>query len=197
MVLLLFAVMAFAKSGWPETGDRRSAADWFSPAGLTLSRVHRRPVRVDLRLLGMGHRADRQRGVQGRREDPGPSGAAVRRVDPADLPAGRRRDPDVRRASATEGLGLGNEETSDNVFGALAEPVMGEPLHLLLFLAVLASSAASLITTFLPTSRTMLAMAHLQGAARHGSPPSTPRHLTPSLRDGHRGRRRRRCSTPC
>ena len=30
----------------------------------------------------------------------------------------------------TEGLGLGNEEISDNVFGALAEPVMGTPLNL-------------------------------------------------------------------
>ena len=42
----------------------------------------------------------------------------------------------------TEGLGLGNEEISDNVFGALAEPVMGTPWNNLLFLAVLASSAA-------------------------------------------------------
>jgi amino acid transporter len=58
----------------------------------------------------------------------------------------------------TEGIGLGNEETTDNVFGALAEPVMGSLLGLLLFLAVLASSAASLMTTFLPPSRTMLAM---------------------------------------
>ena len=40
----------------------------------------------------------------------------------------------------TEGLGLGNEEISDNVFGALAEPVMGTPWNNLLFLAVLASS---------------------------------------------------------
>ena len=29
----------------------------------------------------------------------------------------------------TEGLGLGNEEISDNVFGALAEPVMGTPVE--------------------------------------------------------------------
>ena len=57
-----------------------------------------------------------------------------------------------------EGLGLANEEIADNVFGALARPVLGQPLDLVLFLAVLASSAASLITTFLPTSRTMLAM---------------------------------------
>ena len=57
-----------------------------------------------------------------------------------------------------EGLGLANEETSDNVFAALAEPVMGSWLSLLLFLAVLASSAASLQTTFIPASRTLLAM---------------------------------------
>lgn len=47
----------------------------------------------------------------------------------------------------TDGLGLGNEDTADNVFGALAEPVMGRWAALLLFLAVLASSAASLQTT--------------------------------------------------
>ena len=58
----------------------------------------------------------------------------------------------------TEGLGLANEETSDNVFGALAEPVMGSWPSLLLFLAVLASSAASLQSTFIPASRTLLAM---------------------------------------
>lgn len=58
----------------------------------------------------------------------------------------------------TEGLGLGNEETSDNVFGALAEPVLGRWAALLLFLAVLGSSAASLQTTFLPPARTLLAM---------------------------------------
>jgi amino acid transporter len=59
----------------------------------------------------------------------------------------------------TEGLGLGNPETSDNVFAALAGPVMGPGLASLLFLAVVASSASSLQTTFLPPARTLLAMA--------------------------------------
>lgn len=63
----------------------------------------------------------------------------------------------------TEGHGLGNPETSDNVFAALAEPVLGG-LAILLFLAVLASSASSLQTTFLPPSRTMLAMATYRAA---------------------------------
>ena len=76
----------------------------------------------------------------------------------------------------TEGNGLGNEDISDNVFGALAEPILGEPLHLVLFLAVLASSAASLITTFLPTSRTMLAMGIYRAF------PRSSRRSTPSTR---------------
>ena len=77
------------------------------------------------------------------------------------------------------GLGLNNPETSENVLGSLAAPVLGQPLNLLLFLAVLASSAASLMTTFLPTTRTMLAM------GRYGALPERfatihPKYQTPS-----------------
>jgi amino acid transporter len=79
----------------------------------------------------------------------------------------------------TEGYGLGNDKIAHNVFGALAEPVLGNPWHLLLFLAVLASSVASLITTFLPSSRTMLGMATYKALpARFGA--IHPRYLTPS-----------------
>lgn len=60
--------------------------------------------------------------------------------------------------SGTEGLGLANPDTSDNVFAALAGPVMGPALGILLFVAVLASAAASLQTTFIPVARTVLAM---------------------------------------
>ncbi|MEK2471986.1 APC family permease [Streptomyces noursei] len=56
------------------------------------------------------------------------------------------------------GLGLGNPHTADNVFAALADPVMGTVLGVLLFVAVLASAAASLQTTFIPVARTVLAM---------------------------------------
>jgi amino acid transporter len=56
------------------------------------------------------------------------------------------------------GVGLGNPDTADNVFAALADPVLGGVLSLLLFLAVLASSASSLQTTFIPAARTILAM---------------------------------------
>ena len=62
----------------------------------------------------------------------------------------------------SEGVGLGNPETEENVFAALAGPVLGGTAGLLLFLAVLASSASSLQTTFIPAARTMLAMSHYQ-----------------------------------
>lgn len=77
------------------------------------------------------------------------------------------------------GVGLANPEIADNVFGALALPVMGEPWYMLLFLAVLASSAASLVSTFLPTSRTLLAMGSY-GAIPARFAAINPRHLTPS-----------------
>lgn len=56
-------------------------------------------------------------------------------------------------------LGLGNEEIQENVFAALAGPVMG-PFAILMSLAVLSSSAASLQSTMISPARTMLAMGH-------------------------------------
>lgn len=57
------------------------------------------------------------------------------------------------------GLGLNNEDIADNVFVALAAPVLG-PLAVLMSFAVLTSSAASLQSTFLSPTRTMLSMGH-------------------------------------
>ncbi|MFC5995869.1 APC family permease [Pseudonocardia hispaniensis] len=79
----------------------------------------------------------------------------------------------------TRGIGLGNEETSADVFAALAEPVMGHWPSLLLFLAVLASSAASLQTTFLPPARSLLAMGEYQAIPQRFAR-IHPRFLIPS-----------------
>ncbi|MFW0790018.1 APC family permease [Gordonia sp. CPCC 205333] len=80
----------------------------------------------------------------------------------------------------TEGLGLGNEEISDNVFGALAEPVMGRWGGMFLFLAILASAVASLQTTFLPVARTMLAMGSYRAFPAKFAEIS-PRYLSPAF----------------
>ncbi|KJF21347.1 APC family permease [Rhodococcus sp. AD45-ID] len=78
-----------------------------------------------------------------------------------------------------EGLGLGNPENSENVFGALADPVLGDWGGMLLFLAVFVSSVASLQTTFLPAARTMLAMG-AYGAFPKKLAEVSPRFLVPS-----------------
>lgn len=79
-----------------------------------------------------------------------------------------------------EGLGLGNEENAANVFGALADPVLGDIGGPVLYLAVFASSIASLQTTFLPAARAMLAMG-AYGAFPKKFAEVSPRFLTPSF----------------
>ncbi|GAB3530884.1 APC family permease [Arthrobacter tecti] len=59
----------------------------------------------------------------------------------------------------TEGVGLNNPDISENVFAALAAPVMG-PFAILLSLAVLSSCAASLQSTFVSPARSLLAMGY-------------------------------------
>ena len=56
-----------------------------------------------------------------------------------------------------DGIGLGNPAIQDNVFFALARPVLG-PFAILLSTAVLVSSAASLQSTFVSPARTLLSM---------------------------------------
>ena len=177
LILLIFAVMAIAKSGSSETGLDFSW-DWFSPAGLTLSAFIAGLSGSIFAFWGWDTCLTVNEESKG--SDKTPGRAALLTVMSILLTY-------LIVATATqmyagvgeEGLGLGNEDTSDNVFGALAEPVMGSPWNLFLFLAVLASSTASLITTFLPTSRTMLGMATYKAL-----PPRFatihPRYLTPS-----------------
>lgn len=66
----------------------------------------------------------------------------------------------VAFAGTGEGeFGLGNPDIQDNVFFALAGPILG-PLAAFVSLAVLSSSAASLQSTFVSPARTLLAMGH-------------------------------------
>ncbi|WP_298254090.1 APC family permease [uncultured Arthrobacter sp.] len=56
-------------------------------------------------------------------------------------------------------LGAGNPDNQASIFAALAGPVMG-PFAILMSMAVLSSSAASLQSTFVSPARTLLAMGH-------------------------------------
>jgi amino acid transporter len=73
--------------------------------------------------------------------------------------------------------GLGNPDIQGNVFFSLAGPILG-PLAILVSIAVLSSSAASLQSTFVSPARTLLAMGHY-GALSPKFSKVHPRFFTP------------------
>jgi amino acid transporter len=86
--------------------------------------------------------------------------------------------------TGTEGIGLGNEENSDDVFAALGSAVFGEGgfgqfFVILLIISVLTSSAASTQTTILPTARAALSMGAYRALPRKFAD-IHPRYLTPT-----------------
>ena len=180
-VLALFVVMAFAKAGGPDDpGGIPFSWDWFNPfTGLTVSALVAGLSASIFSFWGWDTALTVNEESKDSEKTPGRAALlcvvsillTYLLVSVATLMYAGDGDTD---------LGLANEDIQDNVFGALAEPVMGSPWHNLLFLAVLASSAASLMTTFLPSTRTMLGMATYKAlparfAAIH------PKYLTPSF----------------
>ncbi|WP_404287048.1 APC family permease [Glutamicibacter arilaitensis] len=77
------------------------------------------------------------------------------------------------------GLGAGNEANQESIFAVLSGPIMG-PLAILMSLAILSSSAASLQSTMVSPARTLLAMGYYKAL-----PPSfakiSPRFMSPSV----------------
>ncbi len=76
-------------------------------------------------------------------------------------------------------FGLGNPDIQENIFAALSEPVMG-PVAILMSIAVLGSSAASLQSTVIGPARTMLAMGYY-GALSKRFAQITPRFQSPGF----------------
>ncbi|THJ66519.1 APC family permease [Arthrobacter echini] len=76
-------------------------------------------------------------------------------------------------------LGTGNPDNQASIFAALAGPVMG-PFAILMSMAVLSSSAASLQSTFVSPARTLLAMGHYTALPR-GYGRISPQFKSPSV----------------
>jgi amino acid transporter len=180
-VLAVFVVMAFAKAGGPDDpGGIPFSWDWFNPfTGLTVSAL---VAGLSASIFSFwGWDTALTVNEESKDSEKTPGRAALLCVVSILLTYLLVSIATLMYAGDSDtGLGLANEDIQDNVFGALAEPVMGAPWHNFLFLAVLASSAASLMTTFLPSTRTMLGMATYKAlpdrfAAIH------PRFLTPSF----------------
>lgn len=81
--------------------------------------------------------------------------------------------------TGTTGLGAGNPDNQESMFAVLAEPIMG-PFAILMSLAILSSSAASLQSTLVSPARTMLAMSHYK-ALPSGLSRISPRFMSPSV----------------
>lgn len=177
-VLLVFAVAAIIESSSSGTGVSFSL-DWFSPQGLTVSAIVAGLSGSIFAFWGWDSALTLNEETKDADKTSGR--AAILAVVSILCTYLLVSIAVIMYAGVGEtGLGLANPEISDNVFGAVAMPIMGDPWYLLLFAAVLVSSAASLISTFLPTSRTLLAMGTYKAlperfAAIH------PRHLTPSF----------------
>ena len=177
VVLLLFAVVAIARSGSVPTGIPFSW-DWFSPAGLTVSAFIAGLSGSIFAFWGWDTCLTVNEESKGSAKTPGRAALlCVLSILLTYLIVATASQ--MYAGTGEEGLGLGNSDNASNVFGELAQPVLGSPWHLLVYLAVLASSTASLITTFLPSSRTMLGMATYKALPpRFGA--IHPRYLTPS-----------------
>ena len=77
------------------------------------------------------------------------------------------------------GLGAGNPENQESIFAVLAGPIMG-PFAILMSLAILSSSAASLQSTLVSPARTLLAMGYYKALpATFGK--ISPRFMSPSV----------------
>ncbi|MDK1475136.1 APC family permease [Streptomyces sp. 549] len=163
-VLTAFVVMAFAKSGdgpAAAAGAEGFSLSWLDPFSVTSFAAFTAGLSLSIFIYwGWDTSLTVNEETQGSSRTPGRAAmiAIVVLVTSYVLTAVAAL---MFAGTGTEGLGLGNTGTADNVFAVLAEPVLG-PLGPLLFLAVLASAAASLQTTFLPAARTMLAMSTYQ-----------------------------------
>jgi amino acid transporter len=157
-VLALFAVLALAKAG-SAPGGIPFELSWLDPTAVSSSSAFTAGLSLSLFIYwGWDTCLTVNEETAGSSRTPGRA-ALLTMVVIIVTYVGVAIAVQMYAGVGTEGTGLGNPETGDNVFAALAGPVLGPGLAFLLFLAVVASSASSLQTTFLPTTRTMLAMA--------------------------------------
>lgn len=178
-LIVLFALVVAAISEAPESLTSVSFSwDWFSPAGLTVSAIVAGLSGSIFAFWGW----DSALTVNEETKDSNTTSgkAAILAVLSILLTYVLVSIAIIMYAGVGDtGLGLANPEISENVFGAVAQPILGDPWYLFLFAAVLASSVASLISTFLPVSRTILAMGSY-GALPERFASIHPRFLTPS-----------------
>src|SRR3712207_5943078 len=160
LVLAVFAVLALAKAG-SAPGGISFELSWLDPTAITSFSAFTAGLSLSLFIYsGWDTCLPVNEQTAGSSRTPGRAALLTMLVIIVTY-VGVAIVVQVYAGIGTEGTGLGNPDTGDNVFAALAGPVMGPGLAFLLFLAVVASSASSLQTTFLPTTRTKIGRAHV------------------------------------
>jgi amino acid transporter len=184
-VLVFFAVIALGKvwTGNGPDGSLTPSLGWLVPNGLTLNAV----VTATLIAVFIYWGWDTAVAVNEETADPAktPGRAAV--ISTLLLLATYAIVSMATVAFAgvgTEGIGLGNEANSDDVFRALGPVVFGDSgfgkfMEALLVISVLTSASASTQTTILPTARTALSMGAYKAIPTRFARVH-PRYLTPT-----------------
>ncbi|MEO7058339.1 MAG: APC family permease [Lapillicoccus sp.] len=182
--LLAFAAFALVKvySGGAPQGLRPSW-DWFSPAGLSGTAI----VTATLIAVFIYWGWDTAVATNEEADDPAttPGRAAIISTVLLLLTYALVSVSTIAFAGVgTDGIGLGNEANSDDVFAAMGHEVFGGGtvgwimVHLLA-ISVLTSASASTQTTILPTARTTLSMAVFKAIPSRFAR-IHPKHLTPT-----------------
>ena len=187
LVLVVFSVVALVKvyGGTAEPYSLKPSLSWFWPGGLSLSEVIA-PALLTAVFIYWGW--DTAVATNEEADDPAttPGRAAV--ISTLLLLATYAVVTVAAVAFAgvgTEGVGLGNEDNSADVFAAIGPDLFGDSVLgkiglLLLSASILTSASASTQTTILPTARTALSM-----GAYKALPASFtrihPRFLTPTV----------------
>ncbi|MCW6533905.1 APC family permease [Sphingomonas lycopersici] len=179
VVLTLFAVEAFVKIGAGAAFDPLPVRlDWFNPLAAPSFSAIAAGLSLSIFIFwGWDVTLTMNEETKGSRSTPGRAATAT--VVTTMLLYVFASTASIAFAGLGTGrFGLGNPEIQRNAFLALAAPIMGTSA-ILISICVLASSAASLQSTIVSPSRTLLAMGHY-GALPDALTRIDPKYRTPS-----------------
>lgn len=180
-VMLWFAVALFIGAADPaNTEGRMPELSWFNPLEVSSFSAFAAGIAVSIfvywgwdTILTMGEETKKSKGRMSTE-----SKAAMILVGILVVMYVGTAAATVAYAGIGDGpTGLGNADIAENVFAALAHPVMG-PFAIFLSLAILVSAMASINSTAISPARTLLAMSHY-GAIPASIKKIHPKHKSP------------------
>lgn len=178
-VLVWFVIAMFVGSGDPSNAEgQMPQLSWFNPLEVDGFGVFSAGIAVSIfvywgwdTVLTMGEETKPSKG----RLSTEAKAAAILVVILVVLYVGTATATVAYAGLGQSGTGLNNPDIAENVFAALAHPVMG-PMAILLSLAILVSAMASINSTAISPARTLLAMAH------YGAVPAAIKKIHPKYK---------------